>query len=161
MTTAATERIALELVSRLEDITTGNGYSLSVSDVERVNRDGTDWTPKHLAAAVVQQEEERNEEHDYPGNPPASAYELKFLIHGYVRLPDRSASKEDAIANDFKAAIQKGIASVTDWHQFDSVSYDAEFGTSTIWQSTDHKGTTVELTVRYRVSEYDPYTVRA
>lgn len=157
------EAIAEELISRLEAVTLANGYSFNVASVERVNRDGHDWTPKNNTLVVVQREQQRNEAHDYPGNPPAIAYELPFAIHCFVVQSDFSGLSDAMLVNRMAANVQKAIAEgSTSWHTFGGNAYNAMFGTITPFVSDqgDHAGCTIELTVQYRVSELDPFTVR-
>lgn len=161
MPTAIPELIAAEVITRLEQITTGNGYAFNVASVERVNRDGNDWTPTHRGIVVVQGDEQRNEPHDRPGNPPANAYELPFSILCFVRQSDRSSTADQAEVNAMVAAAKKAVAEgSTSWHQFDGNSYDANWGIQSNYESIDHAGASVELLVRYRISEIDPFTLR-
>lgn len=157
----ASETIALELVARLGQITTGNGYAFTASDVSRVNRDGDDWTPEHLGIVVKQGDETRNPAHDRPGNPPAMAYEQAYELIGFVRQSDRADTSDDSLVNQMEAAIKKAVAENSGtWHQFDGASYDANWGDTTRFESTAHAGLKVPLSVRYRVSELDPLTLR-
>lgn len=162
MSTAVPERIALELISRMEAITVANGYAFSAADVYRVNRDATSWTPANYAIVVVQGDAERNFDHDRPGNPVANAYELTFVVVGFVRQSDRTTAADQAKMNDMDAAIRKAIANGTSWHVFDDATYDAELeaGANVVQEDGDYSAVTIELKVRYRVSEVDPYTVR-
>lgn len=160
MPTAVPELIAQELVTRLQTITTGNGFDFNVADVTRVNRDATDWTPKHRSLVVVQGDEERNPAHDYPGNPAAIAYILPFEIHGFIRQADREATPDQQSVNALQAAIKKAVASTSSWHTFDDNAYNADWGTTINFRSTTHAGTTLTVDVQYRISETDPFTVR-
>lgn len=155
------EQIGLEIVTRLEEITEGNGYQFTVPFVKRVNRDGRNWTPKHNAIAVVQGDEERVFEHDCPGNPPSNAYQQTWLIRGYVRKPEHQEYAEDADLNQMAASIRKAIAENSGtWRNFDGYTYNAQFGATEIEKTTEHTVAVVELQTWYRVSELDPFTVR-
>lgn len=160
MPTAIPELIAQELIARLQTITTANGFAFDVADVSRVNRDATDWTPKHHSIVVVQAEEIRKPEHDYPGNPAAIAYTLPFELHGFVRQSDRAATSDQQKVNEVQAAIKKAVAGTSDWHTFDDNSYLADWGPTSNYNSTEHGGTTLNLEVHYRISDTDPFTVR-
>lgn len=159
--TYAAENIGAELVTRLEQITIANGYAFDVAGVDRVNRLAEGWTPKPNSIVIEQSPEVPNPAHDYPGNPPAIAYEQTYLIHSFIRQSDSSELPDATFENRMAAAIKKAVAEGSHtWHQFDGNSYDANWGTTTPYESTDHAGTTVELVVRYRVSELDPETLR-
>lgn len=163
MPTAVPELIALELIARLEEITTDNGYSFTVPSVDRVNRDGTDWTPKSNTIVVLQTAEEPIPELSYPGNPPAIAYQLTFTIQGFVRQSDRSTTADAALENEMVAAIKKAVAeNSTSWHTFDGNAMNANWGPTTRFDPVQgaHAGVSIELIVQYRVSELDPYTIR-
>lgn len=163
MPTPVPELIALELISRLEDITVANGFSFNVAGVDRVNRDSSEWTPKNNSIVVVQSLEARDSESDHPGNPAAIAYQLTFNIKGFVRQSDRATTADQSKENDMLAAVRLAVAGTTTWHQFDGNSYDADWGEVTRFESESgsHAGLNIELIVRYRVSEINPYTVRA
>lgn len=159
--TYAAENIGAEIVSRLEQISTANGYVFDVAGVDRVNRLAEGWTPKPNSIVVEQSAETRNEPHDRPGNPPAMAYEQTYLIHGFVRQSDDSELPDATFENRMESAIKKAVAENSHtWHQFDGNSYDANWGEATPYESVDHAGLSVSLTVRYRVSELDPETLR-
>ena len=158
------ERIMVELVSRLEAITTGNGYDYSVNSVQRINRDA-ETTLQHLTVAVVQGDETRLEEEDFEGNPPVQAYELPIRIHGIVRQTDRpfgtpAVTEDDTLCNWLQSAIRQAIAEDASWWTFGGYAFESALGGAGNWRSTDHGGTTVELFARYRVSELDPFTTR-
>lgn len=177
MPTSIPELIALELIARLDQITVGNGYEFTASNVKRVNRDAIDWTPENLSIVVMQLGSERDTSLDCPGNPPANGYALGFDVSGYIRQTDRvdsggpgpgpgpgtrlATSDDDTLINAMEASIKKAIAAgSTSWHTFDGNARHAEFGSTQKFLSEQHIGCTVSLTVRYRISEIDPYEVR-
>ena len=153
------ERIAAAIVTRLENSTP------EFSSVTRVNRDATDWQVTNDSVVVRQGTAARLPELDYPGNPPAIAYELTFAIVGFIRQSDRIKDADDIEINTIAANIQKAIVAglTSTWHTFGGICFDASFG-ETVPFVTDngaHTGAVVEVMCRYRVSETDPYTVRA
>ena len=158
MPTAIPELIIAEVKSRLEAITTANGYDVQVAGVDRVNRLGEDFTPRHLGVVIVTPSEERNTSHDRPGNPPVIAYRLPVSISVFVRLPEGTNDREDTAVNAIQAAIKKSITNASDWYTFGGNGYNAEWGVSEKFESTDHMGVTIELVSLYRVSELDPFT---
>lgn len=163
MPTDIPELIAAELVTRLESITTGNGYSFNVSDVTRVGRTAESWKPQNLGIAVRSPIETRNESQDHEGNPPAIAYDLAFDLHLFVRQPKTESDPDPKTENSFVAAVKKAVAGTSDWHQFDGNAYNADWGTRQAYLSPEghHAGATLTLVVQYRISETDPFTARA
>lgn len=163
MSTAVPELIALELVSRLETITTGNGYAFNVSSVERVSRDAREWTPRNLGIAVTQPIDTRNPALDHEGNPPALAFNLQFNIHCFVRQSDDSSTPDQTTENALVASVQKAVASTSDWQTFDGNAFNADWGQRQNFVPSEgkHAGATLPLIVQYRVSETDPFEVRA
>lgn len=155
------EKIAIELVSRLEGITEGEGYAFTTPHVSRVSLDGREWSPKHNGIIVVQKDQERQPENDYAGNPPAIAYLLPFEITGYIRTPEHQEFADWSEINDMEAAIKKAVVSIgSDWFSFVNNAFNAQWGSVAYFRTTAHTGVTVTLDVQYRVSELDPFTVR-
>lgn len=160
------ERIALLIISRLEEITVSNGYLFNVSDVTRVNRDVEGWTPRNLSIVIKQGPEIENDQMTHEGNPAAIAYDVLFSIHGFVRHPERSPEGEidDKTSNELAASIKKAIvANQHDWHNFDGNAIDARWTGTQPYLSPqgDHAGITVGLSVTYRISETNPFEARA
>lgn len=161
-TTPIPELIATTLISRLEAIMVSNGYAFTVAGVDRVNRDATEWTPKNNTIVVLQDSEERVEELDCFGNPPAIAYQLTFAVKGFVRQSDRVTTADQARENEMAATIKKAIASSATWYHFGGSAINAQFGATERFEASDsHAGVVVFVDVFYRVSETDPYQVRA
>ena len=152
------ERIAAEIVERLAD-------SEEFANVYRVNRDATDWRPANETVVVKQGSCTRLTESDMPGNPPAIAYELTFALVGFVRQADRTTSADDIEINTIAANIKKAVvAGLTNtWHTFGGICFDAGFGATEpfVTDNGAHTGAVVEVICRYRVSETDPFAVRA
>ena len=163
------EKIAAELVARLDQITTANGYEFDRESVTRPRRIDRDFTPRNYSIVVDQSEEQYDEEQSYPGNPPASAYNVTFSIYGFVRESDDATTSPHITENQMAAAIQKAITeNSATWHSFDGNAIAATFGTTERFRdgdalpftTTEHNGARVELEVLYRVSELDPFSVR-
>lgn len=164
MSTSIPELIADELVTRLETITSGNGYPFSVPSVDRIIRGARDWRPRNLGLAVEQAIEARNQALDHEGNPAAIGYSLAFNIHAFVRQSDNNtATPDQTTENALVAAIKKAVAGTSDWHQFNDNAIDADWSATRPFTTSegDHCGVTLTLTVHYRISETDPYTSRA
>ena len=163
MPTAVPETIALEIVSRLQQITTGNGYNFTVAEVVRPTRLQKNITPRHLQIQVVQAIDSYNEALSHEGAPPAMAYDLVFNLHCFVRDSDASTTPRATTENDMATAVRKAICDSADWYNFEGNAIIADWGQSRPFVSPEgeHSGVTVPLVVTYRVSETDPYTARA
>ena len=164
MPTAIPELIAIELVERLETITTDNDYNFDVASVERANRDGSNLTYKHLSVQVKQEESVRVPELDCPGNPPAIAYEITFTINCISRDSQGETDAYDTVANDMAAAVVAAItADTSTWYTMDGNARNSEIGNITPLSSAEGEvlGMAVPVLVTYRVSENNPYQVRS
>jgi hypothetical protein len=163
-TTPIPELIAIEIESRLNTILLENNYSFDVSEVVRPNRKGENWQYRHMGIGILQGESTRVPELDCPGNPPAIAYAVQFQLQGICKdsmnLDEPHATSE----NEMAAAIQKAIASdVNTWHTMDGNAFDSDFGSATPFSSPEGEnlGVSIPLSVTYRVSENNPFEVRA
>lgn len=162
MPTAVPEQIATELVTRLQTITTGNGFNFSVTEVVRPNRRQKGIRPQHLQIQVVQSAQQYNRGMSHEGSPPAIAYDVVFNMNCFVRDSDASTTPSSTTENDFEAAVKKAVCSTSDWYNFGGVAIIADWGASKPFVSSEgkHAGVTVPLIVTFRVSETDPYTAR-
>ena len=168
MSTPVPELIALELVSRLENINECDGYSFTVSEVVRPSRKGETWTHQHLGIGVLQGESTRLEDLDYPGNPPAIAYSIDFQLQCICR--DSATSIDDpkpahaATENEVAAAVVKAITATgaATWHTIGGNAIDARFGSMQplVSPEGEQNGVMIPLAIIYRVSETDPFTTR-
>lgn len=163
------EKIAAEIVTRLETITTDNGFEFDVESVTRPRRLNRDFTPRNLSIVVTLPREESAEESDYPGNPPASAWNAIFEIYGYVRESDDATTSPAITEHQLGAAIRKAITEDSQWHTLGDNAINARFtaleyisqGGSLPFTAVEFNGVMVTLEVLYRVSELDPYALRA
>ena len=163
MTDPIPERIAAVIVTRLQAITTVNGYAFTVADVIRPDRQARAYTPKNNLILVEQGDSVPVPELDIPGNPPAIAEILTFQIYGINRVGDREATAKSIGDNTLEACIKKAIvAGTTAWYHFSNLALNAAFGVTQPFasQAGDHAGIMVPLSITYRYSELDPYTVR-
>lgn len=157
MPTAIPDRIITIIETRLEAIATSNGYAFSVASVDCVNRMDEDFSPAHLALAIVRPDEERNDQHDRMGNPPVIAYRLPVSISAFVRLPDETTDRKDVTVKDVLQSVKRAITNVSDWYTFGGNTYNADWGTFTSFELADHVGFTQDVIAYYRVSDLDPY----
>lgn len=161
------ERIAAELYSRLRLLTAGYSDHLLISEVVRPTRNGN-WTPKHLQIVLTQSSPERNEESDCPGNPPADAFDTTFNIRCHVMPSERDPTPVDEYINAMAAEVQRVVCDESmledesEWHTFGELSFNATWLThENIDSDGSFDGVNIPLMVSYRVSENNPFEVRA
>jgi hypothetical protein len=116
---------------------------------------------------VVQQDSQLNEEMSHPENPPAIAFDATFNIHCFVRESDREESVMSTTSNEMAAQAMKAITnesvSPNKWWQMAGNAIVSEFGMIGPYSESEgvNAGVTLPLVVSYRISETDPYEVRA
>jgi len=161
------ELIAAEIVSRLEAITILGGYEFNVGDVVRPNRQGTNFVVRSLTMLVVLGDMRRNYDLGHEGNPPANAYDLDINLHMIGDVSTASSGSYQTKPNDMAAAAIKAIsqeaADPSMWYTMAGNSIHSEITSIENYSSFagDHSGAVVILTTTFRVSETDPFTVRA
>lgn len=166
-TTPIPELIADEVVERLEAISIQDGFSFTVEFVTRPNRLGTNFTPKPYGMLVILGDNQRNADMDHPGNPPAIAYDLTVMVKCFANASTTGTDSHNLRSNEMIAAAIKAIAnpdtSPSTWYTLGGNAINAEFGDIEYFSSPegDHAGAVLPLVVTYRVSETDPFTVRA
>jgi hypothetical protein len=159
MATSIPELIALELVERLE-------ASEEFKCIERSNRDGSSLSYGHLTVQVVQSDSQRTPELDCPGNPPALAYTLLFELKCVCR-DSQEDEADKALAtnpNDMAAAAVVAItATGSTWYTMAGNAINSRIGNLIPFDSVEGEfnGMTVPIEIIYRVSENNPYQVRA
>lgn len=166
MTKPVIELIEDEIICRLEDIQLKNGFAFSVTSVELVSRDLNTFTPGPLEIIVDLIEETENEEMSCPGNPPATAYDALFMIHGYAYPVDR----DDELSNlnsgvtrrQMQAAIQQAVTSVAsgDWAQWSGNALTTSLTTKAKFEGPGNDGVSVGMLITYRTDEDDPTVKR-
>lgn len=164
MTLPVLERIAVELVERLEEITTANGYSLTVAGVLRPSRLAWESSAyKNKTLVVMQGENIRVEELDCFGNPGSLAWQVTFNVHCVARQDDSDSDSFNTLPNELDSCVRKAVADANNWHQFSGLAVNAEFGTTThtVPAEGEASGAVVPIIITYKVSETDPYEVRA
>jgi hypothetical protein len=163
-TTPVPELIAIEIEERLNTILKENGYSFDVSEVVRPSRRGENWQYKHMGIGIRQDASERIEEIDCPGNPPAIAFSTTYSI---VCICKDSSNYEDAHATNENEIAASAITAITstgnDWYTMNDAAVDSSIGTIEPFTSAEGEmdGVTFPLVVTYRVSENNPFEIRA
>jgi hypothetical protein len=162
-TTPIPELIAIELESRLNTILLENGYSFDVTEVVRPKRRGENWLYKHNGIGIRQGESMRVPELDCPGNPPAVAWATMFVVTCVSKDSENETQPHATNSNEMAAAAIQAITSVDSWHTMGDVAFDADIQTLEPFDSPEGEmdGTNVPIQVTYRVSENNPFEVRA
>lgn len=160
MPTPISEQIAQKLATRLALITVVGGYELTVSEVARpVRYDG--FRPQNNQLIVTQGPLTRNDELSAPGNPPRTAYDLEFTIAGLLMPTESNTSKIDALRNTFAADVIKCICTpAANWHNWDTLAIDSTISQVDNITTEETSGFKLSLTIVFRVSENNPYSVR-
>ena len=162
MATPISEQIAVVVRNRLAAISTGSGYETTTTGAIRPTKQGV-TQPKDYQIIVKEGDKTENAELSHPGNPMAVAWNFPFLIRGIVRPSDTNTTALGTIKNTFEADVDKSLRSVANWHTFGGLAINATI-TQAVQEDSDDVGAGVfvmTLNVIYRVSETDPYTVRA
>lgn len=160
MATPISEQIAAKIATRLAGITVANGYELTVSEVARPLRyDG--FRPQNNQLIVSQGNLSKNDELSVPGNPPATAYDLEFIVAGLMMPTESSTSKIDTLRNTFAADTIKAICTPqASWHNWDTLAIDTRVGDVTDITTEESSGFKLSLTVTFRTTENNPYQSR-
>lgn len=156
------ERIADAIYQRLRLLAAGYSPLTPVSEVIRPKQRGG-YTPKHLQIVLTQAEPETIPELDHEGNPPAQAWRQTFNIRCHVNISEKNPTPVDTIINTMAADVQKVVCDAgTQWYSFGGLAIDAEWlGRENIDADGGIDGINVPLAVTFRVSEGNPYAVRA
>lgn len=156
------ELIAQELLSRLEAMINNNAYQTTVREVIRPTRNGN-YTPKNNQIVLTMGDAEIVEELSHPGNPPAIATMQTFNIRCHVLTDENETDAIDTTVTMFVADVMQAVCiPQSTWHNFDSNAIDASFGpVEFIANDGGLDGANIPINVLYRVSENDPYEVRA
>jgi hypothetical protein len=155
---AVSESILNTIKSRLQLITADNGYSRTVPAVIRPTQEGG-YRPEPNLIVLTVGDITRIPELSFPGNPPATCWEMPVIIAGIVR----STAIADQQKNRFWSDIVKALTNATPWHTFGGYAINAMISDVESYQADDGSsaGVKVTVTVHYRTSETDPGTVRA
>ena len=159
------ERIAVAVFERLQLLLAGYSKHFTASEVVRPLRNGG-FTPQHLQIVMTQSAPELVQELMCPGNPPALAYQTQFNIRCHVMPSERDPTPVDEFVNVMAAEVQRVVTDDSYltylWHTMDNLAINSEWQThENIESDGSFDGVNVPLLVTYRVSENDPFEVRA
>jgi len=162
MATSISEQISAKLQTRLGVIDTGSGYETTTAGVVRPTRLGG-FQPKDYLIVVTQGDIARNDELSHPGNPPAAAWDIPFMVAGILRTDETTTTASDTLKNQFWADCVKAINTGTDWYQWDSLAINSTITDVKDFQASDGSASGFFLTVlvTFRTDENNPYNVRA
>jgi hypothetical protein len=163
MPTPVPELIAGVLLGRLSLITTANGYAFTLTECVRPTRGGENWQRKHLGIGLLQTDSERVPELDCPGNPPAVAYSATFEVQCVCKDSETSTAAHATSENEMAAAAVKAITNASQWETMGGYAVDSMFGTHEPYRSPEGEmnGVKIPVIVTFRVSENNPFEVRA
>lgn len=121
------------------------------------------WQPKDLTIHVFQNEIVRNEAMGCPGNPPATAWDMTLTVAGIIKPSSTSTIAVDTLKNRFWAEIIKAATNADQWHTWGGLAYDTTISDVMDYTADDGSasGVMVQMLIRFRTSELDPYGVRA
>lgn len=118
-------------------------------------------SPEHGLCIVQAGDAERFEAYDYPGNPPAQAWQQEIRIAIFVR-DEESSIDWGRLCMAFGAAVRKAVAGAgADWYTLGGSAVDCDWGTTLLGDSDGGiRVVTVPLFVIYRHADNDPEAKR-
>ncbi len=166
MSLSVIERIARELVDRLDDVTAANGYASVITEVVRPRAAGG-YTPADGLCVVHQLDPEGVPELSPAGNPPATAWRQPFNISVYIMPADSDETEIESLINAFAADVVAAVCTpIATWHNFaddtSTTAINAEWGAQTTMHDEQGvaNGFTLPLYVTYRTDENNLTVVR-
>ena len=160
--TPVVSRISDEIFARLQALVSGSAGAYSFADVVRPTKLAT-YTPQHGLIVLTRGEVSRVTELDCPGNPPAVAFRQTFSIRVHIAPSEKDTTPVEVYEDVMEAEIHKAIVNdAATWHTFGNLAINADLGSQqTVVSDGSYDGIAVPLVVTFRVTEGDPYTVRA
>jgi hypothetical protein len=128
----------------------------------RQTKQDDEWTPEDLQLILVKQFPTREPELDYPGNPPAIAWRLTLNIRLHVMPSQHDELPTDQLLSELSASVMQTLTADPLWHNWGGLAIDTTFGDMEHEPSESGlESVLLPLEITYRVSETDPYQVRA
>lgn len=159
-------RLLAEVKTRLERVSTANGFDFNVERVAEPNRLGTNASPLPRSFELRVISISPNEAFDLPGNPPAVGQTLELWLLAHESHSDASTSGRDRDAmmmiSQARRAVTQPPADPHLWHTFGGLAIDAEFGEAARIKAGDGTpaGWSIPLLIHYRHDENDSTQVR-
>jgi hypothetical protein len=160
--TPVVSRISDEIFARLQALVSGSAGAYSFANVVRPTKLAT-YTPQHGLIVLTRGEVSRVTELDCPGNPPAVAFQQTFSIRVHIAPSEKDTTPVEVYEDVMEAEIHKAIVNdAATWHTFGDLAINADIGAQqTVVSDGSYDGIAVPLAVTFRITEGDPYTVRA
>jgi hypothetical protein len=160
--TPVVSRISDEIFARLQALVSGSAGAYSFANVVRPTKLAT-YTPQHGLIVLTRGEVSRVTELDCPGNPPAVAFQQTFSIRVHIAPSEKDTTPVEVYEDVMEAEIHKAIVNdAATWHTFGDLAINADLGAQqTVVSDGSYDGIAVPLAVTFRITEGDPYTVRA
>jgi hypothetical protein len=160
--TPVVSRISDEIFARLQSLVSGSAGAYSFANVVRPTKLAT-YTPQHGLIVLTRGEVARLTEIDCPGNPPAVGYQQTFVIRVHIAPSEKDTTPVEVYEDVMEAEIHKAIVNdPATWHTFGNLAINADLGAQqTVVSDGSYGGIAVPLAVTFRITEGDPYTVRA
>lgn len=163
------EQIAQAVKTRLETVTTANGYQQTLT-IKRPTRQGTDWTPEHNLVLLSHGDASRNADYEYEANPMVYAWDQQFAIEIFQIPSEDDTAPIEQLANVVLADV---ITALTDpdetWHEWRTTAADQSTRLAVFSYIADVsmlvaadgslQVTEITLVITYRTPFNDPYTV--
>lgn len=159
------EQIAQRLVERLELLTAGYSSYFVAPYVKRRLFHDTE-TPLNFGIVVTQGNDERVPELDCPGNPPALCFRVPFNIRCRIMPSETDTTPVDEYVNIIAAEVHRVVCDDSylsfPWYTFEDLAFDAEISSPEyVDNDGSFDGVNQVVTVTYRVTEGNPWEVRA
>lgn len=151
-TKAKLELIAWELVYALREITTANGYPLTIAGVTRPTRFGGDQPTVDKGIVLLQRGAERVEAKSLG----ACEWMQRFVVQG-IRAPSETGElPADTYANEINACIYKAVMAKD---QLNGLAIDVKCESIELLEPTTgaFAGVAVQAVVHYTHGEYEPF----
>lgn len=165
------ERIVRQVQRKLKSITIGNGWNVDVIDVVRPRRmsDFDDIPPRDRLIVLVQDDPQREEEHDASNNLIGWYLPLDIVL--YVIPSENHEYPIETLINIFRADVEKALMDDPHWTEteedLESQSSSVQLAINTRFDDPIHfsredgafAGIIVRPIISYRTPEDDPYVV--
>ncbi len=155
------EQIALEIFDRLAAVTIAGGYAIDLLP-DRPKRNGQ-FIPRHLLALLAQSDCSLAPEANTGTFPTAIARVQTFEIGCFVFPSEADDTPVETLINLVVAEVERAITAPTSWFTMDDLAIGAQLGAhlpfppEALEQGFD--GKSVQVHVKYRVQETNPYLV--
>jgi hypothetical protein len=128
----------------------------------RQTRQLDEWTPEDNQLLLSKQHPVRVPDLDHAGNPPAIAWDVELRIHIHVLASEHDQTPTDALLANLMAETVRTLTSPAHWHNWGDLAINSRFeSTETVSSDGGFDAMVLPLVVTYRVSETNPYEVRA